>query len=345
MSSVKLKHALGGSTTLEAGNTSSAETVTLPAGNNTLATETQFKAAGGRKNLIINGGMQVAQRGTSFTRAGWGYTYQTADRWQVGYYSCAGEIVDNVELPNGDIVATIKNKNTENTGGVLIAQPIEFGKKVFNDKTVTLSFWIKTDTTATNARILFDGGSLGDYTIDSISSTWTKVSYTKTFGDLSAWADDKAMTVYIGAADGFPQNEYTHIAQVQLELGSQATDFEHRSYGEELALCQRYCYLLIDGGSQSIGPVSYYTSSHIEGTVNFPITMRIAPSMIATSGSIYYRVFRHGAADELTSVSASGISRTGAKIYNSSEGNSSVGAAGHLISINANAYIYFDAEL
>ena len=41
--------------------------------------------------------------------------------------------------------------------------------------------------------------------------------------------------------------DYIEISQVQVELGKVATPFEHRSYAEELALCQRY-YYRIDGG-------------------------------------------------------------------------------------------------
>jgi hypothetical protein len=65
------------------------------------------------------------------------------------------------------------------------------------------------------------------------------------------------------------------FAQVQLELGSVATDFEHRSYGEELALCQRYYQKISSNG------LVYTTYSTTQGymQVPTPVQMRVLPSI------------------------------------------------------------------
>jgi hypothetical protein len=75
-------------------------------------------------------------------------------------------------------------------------------------------------------------------------------------------------------------NNYIRITGMQVEVGDTATPFEHRSYGEELSLCQRY-YQSIDyyydyGSTGVAGNVFYYTN------FSFPVTMRATPAMTAS---------------------------------------------------------------
>ena len=82
-------------------------------------------------------------------------------------------------------------------------------------------------------------------------------------------------------------SNYVKIAGVQLELGKNATEFEHRSYGEELALCQRYYVGDSTGGADS--PLIYffqYSSNYRMLQIPFPVPMRIAtPTVVITMGS------------------------------------------------------------
>ena len=103
----------------------------------------------------------------------------------------------------------------------------------------------------------------------------------------SNWTSDTASTwtaygttYYLG---GHVTNTFATTASstwymtgVQLEVGSQATSFEHRSYGEELALCQRYC--VVDVANR------YWYNGHGGNVydyqqINFPVTMRAAPTL------------------------------------------------------------------
>jgi hypothetical protein len=83
------------------------------------------------------------------------------------------------------------------------------------------------------------------------------------------------------------------ITGIQLEVGSQASDFEHRSYGEELALCQRYFFNEDNQGSGTIGGVvsssnansSSFGFQTAQDTISFPVQMRIEPTLTFSASS------------------------------------------------------------
>ena len=86
-----------------------------------------------------------------------------------------------------------------------------------------------------------------------------------------------------------------YLTGVQIEVGK-ATRFEHRSYGEELALCQRYYYKHAFGSSKAgssgisndnhpVGMCAIYTSSAGFGYIQYPVTMRALPTLDNTTGT------------------------------------------------------------
>ena len=74
-------------------------------------------------------------------------------------------------------------------------------------------------------------------------------------------------------------NQYVKITGIQLETGKNATEFEHRSYTEELALCQRYFYKLGGAASRSIGFAYTPATSEIAVTTHHPVPMRVDPGV------------------------------------------------------------------
>ena len=85
------------------------------------------------------------------------------------------------------------------------------------------------------------------------------------------------------------QNATWQITGVQLEVGSNATEFEHRSYGEELALCQRY-YQKFEAGFNFINayPEVSLSSGNQLPSFPFPVKMRTAPSMSPSTVTTSY---------------------------------------------------------
>jgi hypothetical protein len=99
----------------------------------------------------------------------------------------------------------------------------------------------------------------------------------------NAWANNGNATTAVDADDflGSTSNNF-HLTGVQLEVGS-ATPFEHRSYGDELALCQRY-FFNFPNANYNIHAAPYTSSisiTHFE----FPVTMRTLPTMVITNGA------------------------------------------------------------
>ena len=106
----------------------------------------------------------------------------------------------------------------------------------------------------------------------------------------------------VNVTDSTDNNFY--ITGCQLEVGSEATPFEHRSFGDELSRCQRYFYMHANGsvdgngsgGSAICDNASAYNSDLVFFTVDFPVTMRTKPSLEASNGSGDYGYYTPGSA-------------------------------------------------
>ena len=174
-----------------------------------------------------------------------------------------------------------------------------------------------------------------DYTNDRAVDTWTTFDSSNHFPDMaSTWLTAGASTF--------------DITGVQLEVGQAATPFEHRKLSEELALCQRYFYLHLEGNNKPIGNGTYWTTNQVFCPVFFPVEMREAPSAVFANDTInnWYGWVRDGTGNyekgDNWSLAISGVQ--GAEIYDPAAS----GTAGHSCfgrSQDASAKITFSAEL
>jgi hypothetical protein len=135
-----------------------------------------------------------------------------------------------------------------------------------------------------------------------------------------------------------------YITGVQLEVGTQATSFEYRQYGTELALCQRYYWVICNGDNKSIANASAFTSSEIDCIVQNPVEMRTAPSLSSTSGSAYYN-FRSGGGGQTFSTLNLIEAGTILSRFYSSTVTTTEGRAGYLKTNSASAFAALSAEL
>ena len=240
----------------------------------------------GRKNLIINGSMQVAQRGTSVTGVGNGDNgFHTCDRWQYVESGDTGSVftlTQSTDAPSGfgnsmkfdctTAESTLAANEQLRLRYKFEGQDLQQLKKGTSEaESFTLSFWVKSHTTGAAAVCFYAANRQISalYTINS-SATWEKKTITfsgdsttaipndandgfqlwfqlfagsqYTSGTLpTSWATYNENNNAVGQVLNIASStdNYFQVTGVQLELGS-GTDFEHRSYGEELLACQRY---------------------------------------------------------------------------------------------------------
>jgi len=228
----------------------------------------------GRRNMIINGAMQVAQRGTSFSSIT-SSTY-TLDRFAVRNATAVSQSTD---VPSGEGFKSSLFYDSDGTrSSINIRQPMEDVTRLLNDTAVTLSFWLKSSAATTISVDLCDANA----TNVDVTTSWAK--YTVTFPATSNLNSGDTYEAGAGWVDFNFGTDYPdiYITGIQLEVGNSASPFEHRSYGEELALCQRY-YEKITGyllWSNNSGSGTHY------GTIEFKQTKRATPSFSSHSDTV-----------------------------------------------------------
>ena len=310
----------------------------------------QFNLIGaGRKNLIINGGFDVWQRGTSFApAAGYGYS---ADRARLSYNSGAGDTVTNITKQtatvDGKFVNVLRHSivTTTNTRQVRYNHRLESPTYLTN-QTVTLSFWVRASRT-----VALDGGSsIGDngtgnlatiaLSLGEATTTWTRKIATVTLGDCSA---SSYLTLVVGHTSS-GANVDIDYAMFQLELGTVATPFEHRSYGEELALCQRYFNRL--GGATYTGITTGMVFSNTAALfcITYPVPMRGSPTISNSNLVVSDRISYDSA---ITSFQPQGSSTTGMQFKTVHASNSASARQAVILCVQSSGtgYMDFNAEL
>lgn len=255
-----------------------------------------------RKNLLINGGFDIWQRGTSFTVSN--EDLYTSDRWNSNRNG-SGQTVEisrnafslgQTEVPNNPdyyLRYAVTTAATDETFSLLM-QKVE-GVETLSGRKAAISFYARADAALSLpsvglTQVFGTGGTpsannpkeaAGDI---SIGTTWQKYVFTIDVPSVSGKTKGTN-------GDDYPQLYFSlpinivfglDIAQVQLEEGDTATDFEQRPIGEELALCQRYfeqgVHRLRD--NQSTGTIG--------AQMPFKVTKRGNPSLTLTvnNGSI-----------------------------------------------------------
>ena len=254
----------------------------------------------GRRNLIINGAMQVAQRSASVTGLGAADGYFTLDRYRMthsatsaGRYTMTQSAVTDLSgFPNALKIDCTTADTSIAAGELLIIQHRVEGFNLQSLKATststrafTVSFYAKSNASrAINTEIRFGNGTNRQATkTHTIGTSWAR--YTMTIPaasstqidndnshemDLNFWINagstyqggtvnsslhaHDSTTRAAGIGSIFASTDNTlEITGVQLEVGSVATPFEHRSFGEELALCQRYFQVI--GGVETAAAI------------------------------------------------------------------------------------------
>ena len=234
---------------------------------------------GGRRNVVINGGFQCWQRGTSITASGF-----SADRWRSTTGSGGAMTVSRQEFTAGqtDVPSNPKyffrhaqTTAFTNTGYNSDRTRIE-DVRTLAGQLCTLTWYMKADASRTvRVNITQDFGGGGSPSSDvetaivssqAITTSWAEYTVTFTMPSISGKTIGSDENSFIELGFDYRaevNNTFTiDIANVQLEAG-QATPFEHRSFGEELRLCQRYFQSNVSTGTGA----QYYADTYSNSTL------------------------------------------------------------------------------
>ena len=266
----------------------------------------------GRRNLIINGDFQINQRSvTSSTSNGF-----LADRWYCGVDNTHTQAIvsDAPEGFKYSHKITVGSASANTVLGYFFTK-IEAQNIITplgwdgagNGSNAVLSFWVKSSVTGKYSTYSRNNADTENYiktfTINS-ANTWEYKTLSITPPTAGTWTTDNTSGLQLSfglsgsasanavASEGWHTANYImttdstdlytnagatwQITGIQLEKGDIATPFEHRSYGEELPLCQRY-YQRFDA-EQNLGCWGARSSTLLSGGVSFITTMRSAPS-------------------------------------------------------------------
>jgi len=286
------------------------------------------------RQAIINGNFDVWQRGTTLTISTTQNGLLISDRWKIFVNGGSGGTLPSIvyskgTFTSGELYGAFNYHNIAPNGAGTslgndsygdLEQRIENGVKFLcgDGKKVTLSFWAKSDIASKRIGIRLTqyygtGGSpSASETINgtnwTLTSTWTKYTYTfttntlsgKTFGTANdeflgvalwyQWGSDNQATFGSATAEGYRGSGNIAIAQVQLCAGDVALPFMPKSYAQELEDCQPfYQFPIASGGTlpMTIG-MSWDTAGVCVATYSLSVPMRTTP----TYSSGYIRIIK-----------------------------------------------------
>ena len=271
-------------------------------------TEEQFNLIGaGRRNFLYNGAMEIWQRGTSFNNiGGGGVRAYSADRWTATRYASGENDIGRETATNLDgfeyCLRSARGGGDTTTTARFVQQVLEHRDSVkLAGKFVTFSFYarlgsgfngnrlnsmVRYHTEAGKEERMYynnfmtaTGQDGGEENHRDVGTDWKR--YSNTF-----FIPHNAQQV--GVAINTEQNlipavsaDYFEITGCQLEIGRNPTPFEHRSYNEELALCQRYFQNIYNG--QCFGSANTTTRMRINAALS--PEMRADPTVTRVAGT------------------------------------------------------------
>jgi len=279
----------------------------------------------GFKNRVINGAMVISQRGTSFSSPN-NYTLDRFAFANTGgqTYTVTQSSAAPAGFTNSLSMTNTNSVVPGTTNYQVLYQVIEgyniadLAWGTASAKTVSVSFWVNSSVTGSYGLVLRGGAAPTYYVLSysiPVANTWTYITLTAPgpttdtwnittangialYFDLGvgstysasvtgSWATGNIFGLTGGTKFSTTNGATFYITGVQLEVGTAATNFDVRSYGTELALCQRY-FWEIDGslGLPSIGAGMAISSTAARIHIQHPVSMRATPTY-AFSGTLY----------------------------------------------------------
>jgi len=244
------------------------------------------------KNVLINGGLDVWQRGTTYTGAAGAYI--TADRWYMYSSTSCTFARETTTIPSGCQYSmkitvgasaaniqgyqAIETLNAVQYAGQNVALSMNFQASVSTSMTITLEYSTTVD----------QGLAVGGWVAITATSGGTGTATTGSFATISGVyaipSTAKSIRVSFATVGTMASAAILYWGKAMLELGSTVTTFARAggTIQNELAACQRYYIRYIAGPYTTAG---YYNTTQLYPTITFPVEMRIAPTAIGTSAA------------------------------------------------------------
>ena len=239
------------------------------------------------RNMVINGAMQVAQRGTSFTAS-----TQVLDRWRLynsgGTYTLSQQTFAGGTSPETGLINYVRIVRANPSGIFYFASRIEDVRRS-DGATLVFSFYAKASSAVTVPCRLsqaFGSGGSSQYNStaqdNNFTTSWQR--FTMVFNMPSLSGQTVGTGSFVEPVFDIPATTATiEITGVQLELGDTPTPFEHRSYGDELQKCMRYYYQLGGQAYYPYGIGAVMNSALVRTIFQHPVLMRSSPSLSTTN--------------------------------------------------------------
>ena len=256
----------------------------------------------GFRNVVMNGGFDVWQRGTSAAFTATASTSFLADRWSVyrgTTFADATQSRISAGL-DGFQYALRMQRNNATTGlnKMYVGTSLETSTATkLANKPVVLSFYARagsnyssasnvlevllysgTGTEANGVHINFTSATSVVNTTATLTTSWQRFTYSGTMPATSSQLLVQLSFIPVGTAGA---NDYVDITGVQLEANTMATPFEQRPIGTELGLCQRYYQRRTGTGSTAYtslgGFGAFGTSAAADIDIVLPVVMRVVP--------------------------------------------------------------------
>jgi len=346
----------------------------------------------GNRNLIINGGMQVWQRGSAATAAV-NSSYSTVDRFEFylsggGAYTTeksTGHLADtghdtalkisvttaDTSIASGDYYSFLQKIEAQNL------QQLQYGTS--SAKEMTLSFWVRATKTGTQTVFLTKNDATSynfvqEYTINQ-SDTWEYktikipaltasgitndnglgiqlgwiLKYGSTYdGTAGSWSTSSIFTTANAVNNMDSTSNTFYLTGVQLEVGDTATPFEHRSYGDELARCQRYFQRFkgLTGNTISgISNINIRSATSKYGVIHHPVVPRAQPT-VGYSSLSHFILYAGASSTTPTDFAFQGTSGGGSTELNIETPSFGTAGWGGWLRLNSSTgYLDFDMEL
>ena len=310
------------------------------------------------RNLINNGGMQIAQRNASYTITTSGYQYICLDRW--GNYYSGTTVGQQEQTVLNQLKKVMRITATSSTSNLYTFQWIENGGKILcNGERFSISFKARSSVASgktCTVQMRYGNAGAGN---TAQSDTIGSVALTNSFQQFKFENVDASSFNYTQAGlwlwmPGPSIGDYFEITDVQVELGSKATKFEQKSIAQEMNDCMRF-YQRLQGnrdgsggaaGDRGIFHMHNWLSTTWYGIHHFNVPMRTGPTLkTGFSGTYLGTWFSGGNTGNATSIQIQNSNSWRAELSGNQDNGSFLQGGSCWLRLGADDnYVAFDAE-